>query len=133
MLALKAQTVPMGDVAVSVFTGAGTTSQEKPFSITLEGCDTATNPGSVSIVFSGNAVSGKDDTLATSAVATTNVGLQILQAGAPLVIDGSTASAGQTMVDGSNELAFAARYIALDDDVAAGDANASANFTVNYQ
>lgn len=129
----KDQTVPLGDVAVNAFTGNGSTAAEKAFQISLEGCDVSANPGQVSVSFSGAAVDGKSDTLQTSAMATTNVGIQILQSGSPLAVDGSASSVAQDMVDGTNDMAFSARYIALDDAVAAGEANSTASFVINYE
>jgi type 1 fimbria pilin len=129
----KGQTVPLGDVATTAFTGTGTSSQEKPFSITLDGCKATETPSTVTVTFSGNTVSGKADALTTSAADTTNVGVQILQAGEPLTLDGSATSTAQELVEGSNNLQFTARYVALADTVSAGEANATANFTLNYQ
>lgn len=128
----KNQTVSLGDVSTKAFSGTGTSSQEKPFLIVLDDCNAA-GLGTVDVTFNGNTVSGKADTLSTSDIVTTNVGIQVLQSGTPLAMDGSAASTAQALNDNTNELAFTARYIAISDDVQAGQANATANFTLNYQ
>ncbi|HEY4467227.1 MAG TPA: fimbrial protein [Klebsiella sp.] len=128
----KGQTVALGDVAVNTFSGAGTTTVARPFTISLENCAPATYTNA-SITFSGQTEGSDGTALTTSDFSTTNVGIQILQNGTPLVLDGSTASASQSLTDGANDLNFSARYVAVNDDVAAGAANGMANFTVNYE
>ncbi|MBJ9260673.1 type 1 fimbrial protein [Citrobacter amalonaticus] len=131
--ASKNQTVDLGDVSVNSFSGAGTTTVSKPFSITLDGCSTGTY-SNASITFNGETETSSATTLVTDNIGTTNVGIQILQNDTPLSLDGSAASDAQTLADGDgNEMKFAARYVAVNADVAAGTANGTANFTVNYQ
>jgi major type 1 subunit fimbrin (pilin) len=124
------QSVQLGDVAANVFTGANSTSTETDFTIDLQDCDTssATN---ASLTFNGETVN--DTTLKTSAGDKTNVGIQILQNGAPLVLNGSTASDPYELKTGNINIPFSARYIALNDDIGVGEANATVNFTLNYE
>lgn len=128
----KGQSVQMGEVASNTFGGAGGVSNTKDFSIKLTGCDldVATQ---ASITFTGDTVNNDTTTLATSALDTTNVGIQILQNGVPLALDGSAASSAEELNADETDLKFAARYVALADDVSAGEANATASFTVNYE
>ena len=127
----KDQTVTLGDVSTNAFSGANTTAAEKDFTIDLESCDTAIAQ-QASLTFSGE--TANDTALKTSEGDTTKVGIQILQGGQPLILDGSTASVPLTLTDGDeNSMPFSARYIALDEAVAAGAANATANFTVSYE
>lgn len=128
--ASKNQTVIMDDVPVNFFSGAGSYTSSTDFDIGLENCDTSVAQ-TATVTFSGS--TADDVTLETSDIATTKVGLQILQDGSPLKLDGSTASAPVTLTDGTSSLPFAARYISMDDAPAAGDANATANFTLSYQ
>ncbi|HCO1253921.1 TPA: fimbrial protein [Escherichia coli] len=130
--ASKGQTVQLGDVSVNAFSGTGSTTQGTPFTIGLEGC----NPEiatTAAISFAGETVGSGATALSTSDVGTTNVGIQILQAGTPLVLDGSATSVPQSLDSGTNSLNFTARYVAVADDVAAGQANGTANFTVSYE
>lgn len=130
--ASKDQVVQLGDVSVSAFSGTGTTTQGTPFTIGLEGCN-PTTATTAAISFAGETVGSGATALSTSNVSTTNVGIQILQAGTPLVLDGSATSVPQSLDAGTNSLDFTARYVAISDDVAAGPANGTANFTVNYE
>lgn len=125
----KGQTVELGDVASNVFTGQGTFSTSKGFTIDMTGCADSVNTAKVT--FSGETAT--DTALKTSAGNTTNVGIQILQNGTPLKVDGSTPSTAQNLVEGNNVLEFSARYVALSNNVAAGEANGSANFTLSYE
>lgn len=120
--------VELGDYSTNAFAAAGATVAAKDFTIDLTGCDE--NSGAATIAFSGN--TANDTTLSTTGGAK-GVGIQILQDGAPLKLDGTTVSKPISLVSGVNPLPFSARYISLDDKVEAGGANATANFTVFYQ
>lgn len=122
--------VDLGSVTSSAFVaGTGTTTGGKGFSINLTDC--APSVSTATVTFSGDTVN--DTALKTSEGDTTNVGIQILQDGAPLKLDGSQASTAQALSEGNNPLNFTARYISLTDTVEAGEANASASFTLNYE
>lgn len=125
----KNQVVQLGTVSANAFGGAGGTSMAKEFTINLTDCS-LDNATAATVTFSG-------DTAADNALNVTGgaegVGLQILQNGTPLNLDGSAASVAQELEEGNNAMSFAARYIALDDDVTAGLANATASFTLNYE
>ena len=125
----KDQVVELGSVYANAFTATGGTSLPKAFTINLIDCDVK-SATTATVTFSG------DTALATALNVTggaKDVGLQILQNGTPLTLDGSTASVAQTLVDGENALEFSARYVALQNTVTAGKADAVANFTMNYQ
>lgn len=122
--------VDLGSVSSNAFdAGSGATTGGKSFSINLTDC--APSVTTATVTFSGDTTA--DSVLKTSQGDITNVGIQILQDGAPLKLDGSQASTAQTLVEGDNALDFTARYIALSNSVAAGEANASASFTLNYE
>ncbi|WP_223821316.1 fimbrial protein [Pantoea sp. B_10] len=106
------QTVKLGQVPANHFSAAGDTSAAVPFSIKLTGCvldkdatGATANYTGAAITFKGTAVSGKADVLALSPSASgagdetkpaANVGIQILQNGTAVAVDGSKASAKKT-------------------------------------
>ncbi|MEN0617379.1 fimbrial protein [Klebsiella indica] len=124
----KDQTVILGDVAASTFTGSGSVSTEAPFTITLEDCPLGTNDAVIS--FTGNIAGFGNTAMSTDDIDTTGVGVQILDDSVPVSLSGTVV---KTLTEGTNELEFAARYVAMGEKVKAGSANATANFTVSYQ
>lgn len=123
------QSVDLGSVAANIFKEAGDTSKAKDFAIHVTDCDTNVAENA-SVIFSGETAS---QTALNVTGGATNVGIEILQDGSPLALDGTTPSAGQALDDGDNALIFAARYVALSDGVTSGDANATAFFTLYYE
>ena len=71
--------------------------------------------------------------IAGAGIATTGVGIQILENGTPLKLNGSQASSAKPLDEGNNVLPFSARYISTLAITQAGEANAVANFTLNYE
>lgn len=144
------QTVKLGQVPTNRLSAKGDSSSAVPFTIKLTGCDlsvSATDPTkaaaytSASITFNG-ATTGDDTTLAVQSAASgagdtttsaQNVGIQILQNNTAVNVDGSTATAAQKIVAGSNEIPFSAAYVATDEGVVAGSANSTVNFQVTYE
>lgn len=142
--------VRLGQVPVNHFTAKGSTSAAVPFTIKLTGCvldknaiDPATTATytSAAITFHGETVTGTPTALSIEAAASgagdstdtaKNVGIQILQNGKAIAVDGSAATAKQKIYAGSNELPFSADYVATADKVTAGSANSSVNFQVTY-
>ncbi|MEG5552324.1 fimbrial protein [Enterobacter wuhouensis] len=124
--------VVLGDVAANTLKQAGLYSTANDFTIGLEDCDVSV-ANQASVTFSGDTASDTALKTRAGAMAASGVGIQILQNGQPLILDGSTASAEVALTTGSNSLPFSARYIALDENVTAGRADATANFTMNYQ
>ena len=140
--------VNLGQVPTNRLNAKGVTSSAVPFTIRLVGCSLASPDAAdpakadaytgASVTFNG-ITAGDSQTLAltpgTSAggdPAAQNVGIQILQGGKAVNVDGSTASAKQALRAGSNDIPFSAVYVATADGVVAGPANASASFMVNY-
>jgi major type 1 subunit fimbrin (pilin) len=124
------QVVQLGDVESSVFASAGSASQPVNFTIALEQCDSA----NASITFSGTTATDEVLSVTGSGTVASGLGIQILENGTPLKVDGSAASAIKAVGAGSaDEFNFSARYFALDNSVSAGEANATAQFTVKYQ
>lgn len=132
--------VAMGKISSSGFTKKGVRSAATTFSIKLNECPEAGST-SATVKFDGTAAGGDNNVLAlTSDSTATGLGLQIYDntdkivplatASSPYTL--ATKKAGDDTKLGNNELSFAARYIATADTVAAGTANATAQFTVNY-
>lgn len=137
------QTVKLGQVPANHFTAADMTTSPVPFTIKLTGCklnaDTSGSAyTSAAITFRGTTVADKSSVLALASASgsgdtvATNVGIQILQSGKPLIIDGSSSATKQTLLAGSNSLDFSAEYIATSASVTAGSANSSIDFQVTY-
>ncbi|MBJ9122323.1 type 1 fimbrial protein [Citrobacter koseri] len=129
----RGQNVDMGNVATTAFiSGPGSVTAPKNFSIDLENC--GATAGTASVTFVGDVLpDGESQTLKTSEFSTTGVGVQILQNGTPLKLNGSEPSVAQTLNEGDNSLLFSARYISTLTTAQAGEANAAANFTLNYE
>lgn len=127
--------IDMGSVATSAFSGTGSTSEEIEFTIDYDDClspVTHATSQNVWLTFSGETMS--DSILRTSDSDTTKVGVQILQDGQPIILDGVTPTKSMRANDSSiNWMYFSVRYIALADTVTAGEANAIANFTLHYE
>ena len=125
--------VPMGDVPRTAFTGVGSSSPEKPFSIPLN-CDATTR---VNITLDGTRHSSGVvgvlalDPSAGSSVAS-GVGLQLLFKSAPVAL-GTPLAVGTVATDGAYSIPFTARYYQTGATIVAGKANSTATFTMTYQ
>lgn len=123
--------VDLGTIAANSFSAENDTSLGQDFAIQLKDC----SPGAyqqAKVTFRGETARSSSTELKVTGGAT-NLGLQILEAGTPVAIDGSGSSDPKTLAPGTNIFDFTARYIALDSVVDAGDANSTVNFTVEYQ
>lgn len=127
-------TVPMGTVNSSQFAeGKGSTAGQRNFTIPVS-CDAGTkvsmtiNSGASGTFDYANGVVNLDSTTATVAG---GVGLQLLRNGTPVVI-GSELNIGTATTTGSYDIAMAARYY-RSGPITAGQANASATFTIRYE
>ncbi|MBJ9571959.1 fimbrial protein [Citrobacter braakii] len=124
------QIVELGDVESSVLASSGLASQPVNFTISLDQCDSA----NASITFSGTTETDEVLRVTGTSLVATGVGIQILENGTPLKVDGSASSAIKAVGAGNaDEFTFTARYIALSNSISAGQANATAQFTVKYQ
>jgi major type 1 subunit fimbrin (pilin) len=127
------QSVTLGKVAKTAFTGAGSTAAAKQFSLKLKDCP-ATVTGAT-VRFDGTQVPGNNAVLELTDTAdkATGVGIQ-LSDNQNNVINLYQDSAVYPLVStGVNTLNFTARYYATAADVTVGSANAVTNFTVVYQ
>ncbi|EFE10418.1 fimbrial protein [Citrobacter youngae] len=125
------QTVSMGKVAISAFTdGQGTKASPTKFSLKLTDCpDTVT---SAVVKFDGNADASNTDLLALDSDSdAAGVGIEIADnTGAAIPIH--QASTAYPLAVGDNTLEFVARYVSDTATVTAGAANATSDFTINY-
>ncbi|WP_225182470.1 type 1 fimbrial major subunit FimA [Pectobacterium aroidearum] len=133
------QIVNLGQYRTARFTGVGTYSGKVPFTINLEDCDSTVST-TAAVAFTGTADSNDNTVLAVSNIgggasgAAGGVGIEISdRTGAVLTPNGSVYSAPQTLNDGSNVLAFNARYKATQATTTPGAADADATFTIDYQ
>lgn len=120
--------VELGQYRADSFAQTGDTSPARPFNITLKDCVTDTFT-KASVTFAGDAID--KNTLAVDGGAT-GVGIQILKNGQTLNVDGTTSSPESNLLEGENHLQLHAQYISIADNVTAGMANSSADFTVTY-
>lgn len=126
-------TVTLGEISKTSFTGVGSTSSATEFNIKLKACPAAIT--SATVKFDGNAYSGDPSTLALDGGETgvaTGVGIQIKDS-TETVVPLATPSSSYTLQETEeNTLPFYASYIQKAATVVAGTANATAQFTVNY-
>ena len=128
----KDQTVALGQIDKGAFSAAGDTAAATRFSIKLTACPATVT--SAKVKFDGTADAGNNNVLAlTSGTGVaTGVGVQLANADGsvlPLYTDSTSTTLSTT---GVNTLDFVARYIATAATVTPGEADATANFTVNY-
>lgn len=132
--------VAMGNYSSSALSKATQTAGPTPFEIDLTDC----TAGAVKIRFDGTAVANNPNVLAltstgnTSADPSTTVGIQITdQASGKLYTIGDTSSAVpfQTIASTSTALSIklAARYYAFADGNPSGEADATTQFSIEYQ
>lgn len=122
--------VPMGEVHVSHFNGVGSAAGSKGFTLGMN-CDSNIKP---TITFTGVSTNAGTVLPLNNPDATTTargVGLELLY-GQNKVTLGEALSLGAT-TSGLNNYAFTARYVQTESTIQAGEANATANFTINYE
>lgn len=127
----KTPTVYLNEVHVSHFNGIGSNAGSTPFSLGMQ-CDTNIKP---TVTFTGTTVStGTVLPLNNPDASTTakGVGVEMLY-GQNIVTLGEAVSLGTTSTSGNNSYGFTARYVQTESNIRAGEANATANFTINYE
>ncbi|MFJ3458581.1 fimbrial protein [Scandinavium goeteborgense] len=125
------QTIPMGQVS-NVALKDGGRSEPVDFNIKLTQCDTTTLKG-VSVTFSGSPSTGNPDLLGITGSASGASIALIDGSGAPIVLGEATSV--RPIVDGSNELDFAA-FLQGDGasaTIVPGSFTSVANFTLSYE
>ncbi|WP_420793429.1 fimbrial protein [Pseudomonas shahriarae] len=128
----KSLTVPLGSAKRSEFSGVGSTTKTSNFNISVDciestginmtlnaTADSSNAPGVIAI-----------DPFAGTTTAK-GVGIQLLRYNNPVVI-GSSFVIGRASFTGENSIEMAARYYQTKSTVTAGQANATATFTLTY-
>lgn len=126
--------VQLPDVLTSQLASAGAVAGNKPFSITVSGCDSALT--SVQTYFTGSNIdaSGRLNNLGSAG----NVQVELLNSNSdPMALDGADATAQGSLpvnLDGTGgaTLNYSAQYYATGQS-SAGDVNTSVAFTMVYQ
>ncbi|WP_095124626.1 fimbrial protein [Pseudomonas sp. Irchel s3a12] len=123
--------VAMGEVKRSTFSGVGSTSGAKEFSIPIN-CN-----GITPLKITWNAAADSSGVKGVMALGSTmgnldakGVGIQLLSRGAPVTLGAATAVGDST--SGNNNIVMEARYYQTQSTVTAGKANGTATFTLTY-
>lgn len=123
--------VAMGDVKRSTFSGVGSTSGAKEFSIPVN-CN-----GITPLKITWNATADSSGAKGVMALGATmgnldakGVGIQLLSRGAPVTLGAATAVGDSS--SGNNSIVMEARYYQTQSTVTAGKANGTATFTLTY-
>ncbi|CQJ04955.1 fimbrial protein [Yersinia frederiksenii] len=123
------QTVSLGQVPTHMFKAIGDRSTAVPFEIVLTDCDTTTSKNAT-VTFTGTGHEEKSTILGVTGAAQ-HVGIR-LQGGSNEYLDLGTVSQPTLLSNGDNHLKFSAMYESTAANVTAGDADSTAQFTVNY-
>lgn len=126
--------VTLGKISKTAFSSVGSKASTTQFSLELKNCpDTVT---SVKIKFDGATVNGDNSVLALSpdVDVAEGVGIQLSDASNNMLPLFSASQAYPLTKGAVNNLGFTASYIAIADiaEIKPGKANATANFTINY-
>lgn len=124
-------TVTLGTVSKKAFTGAGSTAAPTKFSIELTDCPVTVT--SATVKFDGTSANNDNTALKLTqdTGVATGVGIQLSDA-TGAIVPLYTASSPYPLAEGTNNLDFIARYLALSDTVTAGPANSTSQFTIVY-
>ncbi|MGP2408144.1 fimbrial protein [Yersinia sp. 2545 StPb PI] len=129
------KSVSLGKIAASSFAGVGSTATATNFQLVLAECPLAAS--SATIKFDGTSVAGDNSVLALTPNANVakGVGIQLSDASQNVInlFENSAPYTLKTGAGSTTNLDFTARYIATQETVSAGSANAVAQFTVIYQ
>lgn len=130
------QTVDLGQLAKSSFTGAGSTAGSARFDIVVSECPDTVH--SAAVTFDGSSDPANPSLLALTAGAETanGVGVALYEVNGSTLIPMHAASRYLTLdtsAGSSNTLSFVAKYMATTESVSAGQADAATSFTIVYQ
>ena len=128
----KSLSGPLGSFKRSEFSGVGSTTQTNTFNILVD-CSESTNINmTLNATADSSSAPGVIAIDSTAGVTTAKgVGIQLLRSNKPVVI-GSSFYIGTTNVTGASRIEMAARYYQTKSTVTAGQANATATFTLTY-
>jgi major type 1 subunit fimbrin (pilin) len=124
--------VQLGKVAKSAFTKAGDKTAATKFTLQLTGCPDTVS--SATVKFDGTSLDGDNSILALTqgTGVATGVGIQLSDDSNTVLPLFAESKAYSLQSTGTNNLDFVARYISTAADVTPGLANATANFSINY-
>lgn len=106
--------------------------KERNFNIKIAGCTDADSLSKAYMIFKGVTTNEEATILSTTGNDNT-VGIEIKHNGQPVILNGVAKTAiADVGGDGNAQFDFTANYVALQNKVKTGDANASAEFTVFY-
>ncbi|HDS3816459.1 TPA: type 1 fimbrial protein [Morganella morganii] len=123
--------VPMGKLSSADFTAAGDTSAAQKFTIVMTNCPAAVT---ATVNFDGKPDASDPALLGLSGAGTAakGVAIQLMSSDKTLLPLNTTSIPYSLNATGDNELVFFARYKSTEKTITAGDANATANFSVVY-
>lgn len=125
-------TVNMGDVATAAFSAVGDKASPSKFSINVTDCPDTVKQ--VSVKFDGTSDSDNTDLLKLDSDQTAKgVAIEIASDAGTAIPLHSASPAYTVADDGSATLDFVGRYVSTAATVEAGTANATSQFTINYQ
>ncbi|MDD1134188.1 fimbrial protein [Pseudomonas shahriarae] len=128
----KSLTVPLGSFKRSEFSGVGSTTQTNTFKIVVDCIESTYINMTLSATADSSSAPGVIAIDSTAGVTTAKgVGIQLLLYNKPVAI-GSSFYVGRATVTGGNSIEMAARYYQTKSTVTAGQANATATFTLTY-
>ncbi|MEV3837764.1 fimbrial protein [Aeromonas dhakensis] len=130
----KSLDVNLGQISKEALSGGkGTTSSATRFDLVLKSCPISVKKASV--IFDGErAMEGEHNALKLTqgdGVAE-GVGIQLRDLNDKILPLHTSSISRPLVADAENKLDFTAQYIALSDNVTAGEANGTANFTIQY-
>ncbi|WP_413504028.1 fimbrial protein [Serratia grimesii] len=125
------QVIDMGTIAAGDLSQARK-GKERNFNIKVSGCNDTDGLAKAYVIFKG-ATTNQDSTILSTTGNNDTVGIEIKHNGQPVILDGEAKTADVKIGgDGNALFNFTANYVALQDNVETGDANASADFTIFY-
>lgn len=128
----KSLSVPLGSFKRSEFSGVGSTTQTNTFKIVVDCIESTYINMTLSATADSSNAPGVIAIDSTAGVTTAKgVGIQLLLYNKPVAI-GSSFYVGRATVTGGNSIEMAARYYQTKSTVTAGQANATATFTLTY-
>lgn len=122
--------VTLGDYTTGEFNGSGSTAGNETITMALTNCPTTVN--NVSILFGGTADGDNADLLAVERTGA-GVGIGIYESNGSTIIPINNSSANIALANGVGNASFIAKYVATATAVTEGAANATAQYTIQYQ
>lgn len=127
------KTVSMGAVAGAQFSQVGDFTPAKNFTLNLQNCGPAASEATVTFSGSQDAQNPELFALEAATDAANGLALGVYDSkGQPIAPGGTSEGVPLEPGQSSVEMAFSARYVAVQDSVTAGSANVLVTFVVNY-